>query len=248
MTHCYARRVSLPPAPSRRERLRAQTLAEIKQHALDQIARDGVEALSLLGVARAMGMSGPALYRYFASRDDLLAALVAEAWGSLAEALEDAARAARRRAPAARFRAIGEAYRGWALEHPHRYRLATETTYGSGRFAPETTLPAAGRSMVVLVDAVADLGPLPAARPGAIRALDAQLHRWRSSRQLRDDVPAAGFELAVLSWTRLHGIVSLELTGVLASMDLDPALVFRAEVEHLLSQHAAFALPAPPTG
>lgn len=230
--------------PTRRERLRAQTLAEIKQHATEQIAADGVEALSLNGVARAMGMSGPAIYRYFASRDELLAALVAEAWGGLADALEAAAAGARRRAPAARFRAVCDAHRAWALEHPHRYGLAMETSYGSGRFAPDTTLPAAGRSMVVLVDAVADLGPLPATRPGSTGALDGQLDRWRSSRGLRDDVAPAALELAVLTWTRMHGTVSLELTGVFESMDLDPALVHRVEVDLLLERHTALSASA----
>lgn len=227
--------------PTRRERLRAQALAEIKQHALAQLAQDGLEALSLMGVARAMGMSGPALYRYFGSRDDLLAALVADAWNELADALEGAADAARRRSPPARFRAVCDAYRAWALEHPHRYRLAMETDYGSGRFAPETTLPAAGRAMAVVLAAVADLGPLPAPRPGALRALDAQLERWITTRAMRNDLPAASLEMAVLAWTRIHGIMSLELVGVFESMALDPALLHRAEVELLLAHHAALS-------
>ncbi len=226
-------------APTRRERLRAQTLAEIKEHALAQIAQDGAEALSLSAVARAMGMSGPALYRYFASRDDLLAALVGEAWHGLADAVEEAARTARRRTPSARFRAVCAAYRTWALAQPHRYRLALATDYGSGRFAPEATVPAADRAMVVLLDAVADLGPLPAQRPHAIRALDRQLERWATARLMRDDLPPAAFELAVLTWTRLHGTVSLELVGVFDSMELDPALLHRAEVDLLLAHHAA---------
>jgi AcrR family transcriptional regulator len=230
--------------PTRRERLRAQTLAEIKQHALEQIAKDGVEALSLSAVARAMGMSGPALYRYFASRDDLLAALVGEAWGSLADALEEAALAARRRTPPARFRAVCVAYRAWAVEQPHRYVLALETSAGSGRFAPETTLPPAGRAMVVVLDAIADLGPLPAVRPGAIKALDTQLERWSRARMLRDDVPPAAFELAVLTMARVHGVVSLELTGAFASMTLDAALIYRVEVDLLLSHHAALSARA----
>lgn len=229
------------PAPNRRARLRAQTLAEIKEHAFDQIAADGVEALSLNGVARAMGMSGPALYRYFASRDDLLAELVADAWGSLSDALEQAAGSARRRAPAARFRALCEAYRTWGLDDPHRYELALETHYGSGRFAPESTLPAAGRSMVVVLDAIAALGPLPVQRAGASRTLNAQLGRWRQSRGLRDDATPAALELGVLTMSRLHGAVSLELTGTFESMELDGALIFRTEVDLLLAHHASLS-------
>lgn len=225
-----------PPAvPSRRERLRAQTLAEIKQHALEQIASSGVDALALTGIAKTMGMSGPALYRYFASRDELLAALVGEAWGALADALEQAAHDARRRTPPARLRAVCGAYRSWALEQPHRYKLALETSYGSGRFAPEATLPAAGRAMQVLLDVFAALGPAPSARRAPLRALDTQLERWIRDRGHDVDLSPATLELAVLAWTRLHGAVSLELVGVFESMGLDPALLHRAEVEHLLA-------------
>ena len=59
-------------APSRRERIRADTRTEICEHGLAQVAQGGPGALSLTGIAKAMGMSGPALCRYFASRDDLL--------------------------------------------------------------------------------------------------------------------------------------------------------------------------------
>ena len=76
---------------TRRERLRAQTLAEIREHALAQLAQGGPEALSLNAIARTMRMSGPALYRYFASREDLLVALVTDSYDDLASAVEAAA-------------------------------------------------------------------------------------------------------------------------------------------------------------
>ena len=131
------------------------------------------------------------------------------------------------------------AYRDWALEQPHRYRLALETSYGSGTFAPDATLPATGRAMTVLLDAVAALGPRPAEPRTGLRALDAQLERWIAERAHRDDLPPAALELAVLTWTRLHGTVSLELAGVFVSMGLDGALLHRAEVEHVLAGYAA---------
>lgn len=230
-------RVVKETTPTRRERLRAQTQLEIREHAWEQISADGIEALSLNAVARAMGMSGPALYRYYDSRDELLAALVADAWGSLADALEQAARSSRRKEPKARFHALGVAYRAWALERPHRYKLALETHYGSGRFAPDSTLPQAGRSMVVVLDAIMDLGPLPAARLGSIRALDSELVRWRDSRGLRTDAGPAALELALLTMARVHGVVSLELTGTFESMALDGALIQRDEINLLLAHH-----------
>lgn len=62
-----------------RERYRAQMQAEIKQRAWEQIASTGVAALSLKAIAKQMGMSGPALYRYFPSRDELITALISDA-------------------------------------------------------------------------------------------------------------------------------------------------------------------------
>ena len=232
------------PTTTRRERLRAHTLAEIKQRAMTQIAEAGVEALSLNAVARAMGMSGPALYRYYASRDELLATLVADAWNDLADALEAAAAGgARRRSPEAHFRAVCAAYRGWALDQPHRYRLALETDYGSGRFSPETTLPGANRAMATLLDTVANLGPLPERRTGSVSALDKQLGQWARSRAIRPDLSPPALEMGVLTWTRLHGAVSLELAGVFESMSLDPALLHRVEVDLLLEHYARLSGP-----
>lgn len=228
-----------PPATTRRERLRAQTLSELKAHALAQVAEGGPGALSLNAIARSMGMSGPGLYRYFASRDDLLAALVADSYDDLATALEAATVGARRRAPAARFRAVVAAYREWALAHPHRYRLLFSSTYGSGQVAPEDTIPAAHRSMLVVLDAVADLGPPPDASAGRATALHRQLKSWAGNRSGGSELSAPVLQLGVLGWTRLHGVVSLEVEGVFASMDIDAALLYEAEVTHLIDQRAA---------
>lgn len=229
--------------PNRRARLRAQTLAEIQEHALAQVAGAGPEALSLNAIARAMGMSGPALYRYFSSRDELLTVLAADAWGDLADELERAAAASRRRAPEGRFRAILDAYRDWALGQPHRYRLAMATKYGSGEHAPAETVPASHRGMLVILDAVAELGAVSDTRRGSSRALDQQLERWAGSRSGDVARPPSVLRLAVATWTRLHGLISLEIEGVFTAMGVDPALLYRAETDDLVAQHAALAPP-----
>ena len=224
-----------PRTLSRRERVREQTLAEIKEHALAQVAEGGPEALSLVAIARAMGMSGPALYRYFASRDDLLAELVADSYDDGAEALEAAAVAARRKRPKARVHAVAAAYRDWAVAHPHRYRLHS-TVYGSGELAPERVIPAAHRSMVVLLDALAAV-EAPASRvSGHAGGLNRQLERWAQSRPGGEEHPPELLLLGVLAWTRLHGMVSLEIEGAFKPMGLDAALLLRAEVDQLIHQ------------
>ena len=222
---------------TRRERLRTQTLAEIREHGYAQIARSGPAALSLNGIAKAMGMSGPALYRYFPSRDALLATLVTESYDDLAATL--VAATADVDPPDARLRAAADAYRGWALAHPHRYHLVFASPPGSGALDPEHVIPAAHRAMGVLLTALTDLGPADAAPDVPDAALAAQLAAWAAARS------SAGrpgvLLLGLVAWTRMHGVVSLEIEGVFDQVGVDPALLFRAEVDHLVAQRAGTA-------
>src|ERR1035437_9190275 len=170
----------MPPAtaPSRRERLRTEALAEIREHGYAQIAEGGPTALSLNGIAKAMGMSGPALYRYFASRDELLVTLVTESYEDLAGTLGEAARRARGGEPQERLRAALDACRQWALAQPHRYRLVFARSSAPGALAPPRTLPAAQRSMSVVLAAVAELGPSDQAPAVPDDILRHQLAAW----------------------------------------------------------------------
>lgn len=224
---------------TRREQLRAQTTDEIKEHALAQVAEGGPESLSLNAIARTMRMSGPALYRYFASREDLLVHLAADGYEDLSDAVEAAAGTAERdadEAPAARLRAIAAAYRQWVLDYPHRYRLMFASRYGSGLMSPERILPAAQRTMTVLTAAVAEFGPPEgSALP---ESLVDQLQAWRASRAGSATLSPEMLHLSVVAWTRLHGIVALEIEGVFRSMGIDPALLYDAEVEEIVTTAA----------
>lgn len=115
------------PSPPR-ERFRAQMREDAKRAALAQIAANGPGALSVNAIGRELGVSGPALYRYFANRDALLTELVLDAYADLAAAV----------APTRSVRGFATAYRRWALEHPHRYRLLyAEPTPGYDAHQPE---------------------------------------------------------------------------------------------------------------
>ncbi|WP_354701679.1 putative HTH-type transcriptional regulator [Paraconexibacter sp. AEG42_29] len=225
--------------PSRRDRLRAAALAEIREHGYAQIAAGGPAELSLNGIAKAMGMSGPAMYRYFASRDELLATLVTESYEELADALVHAAATTRRRGPDGRLRAATAAYRNWALAQPHRYRLMFGSTYGSGALAPERVIPASQRSMGVLLAGIAAIGPPEDAPAVPDATLRRDLVAWGTA----SGTPhAAGIlALGVVAWTRLHGIVSLEVEGVFAQMAIDPARLYRAEVDRLVAERSGAA-------
>ena len=149
---------------SRRERLREKTIQEIKTTARQQMADGGTTALSLNGIARSMEISTPGLYRYFASRDDLVTALIAEAYNDLAEALEAAALEIPREAFYERMMSTVLAYREWALAHPVDFTLI----YGNpipGYHAPvEVTMPAARRGFAAILRILAE-----ADQAGALR-------------------------------------------------------------------------------
>ena len=135
-------------AATPRERYRAQVRTEIKDHAWEQIATAGASALSLNAIAKQMGVSGPALYRYFAGRDELITELIRDGYRSLADTLRTAA------ADGAGLPALAHALRGWALEDPHRYFLLYGTPV-PGYHAPDDITAIASEIMATLLDACA---------------------------------------------------------------------------------------------
>lgn len=205
-----------------RERYRAQVRAEITERAWEQIATAGASALSLNAIAKQMGMSGPALYRYFASRDDLITELVREAYRSLAETFRTAS------ANDADLAGLAHALRDWALADPQRYFLVYGTPI-PGYHAPEDTTALSSEIMTTLVDACAALAPDSATTPFGTYLED---HRdWAAGHP----APPEALHRFLTFWTRLHGVLSLELAGHFTGMNLDPALLFEAELNDLLA-------------
>ncbi|MET7456502.1 TetR/AcrR family transcriptional regulator [Streptomyces sp. NPDC005574] len=203
-----------------RERYRAQVRTEVKEHAWEQIATAGASALSLNAIAKQMGLSGPALYRYFAGRDELITELIRDAYRSLADTFGAAA------ASGTDVTGLAHALRDWALEDPHRYFLIYGTPV-PGYHAPDDVTAIASEIMAALLDACAGL---PDDRPAT--PFDAHLAEHR---QWADDHPAPSATLhrALSFWTRLHGVLSLELAGHFNGMGFDPAQLFAAELDAL---------------
>jgi len=140
-----------------RERARASLTADIKEEARRQLVQVGADGLSLRAVARELGMVSSALYRYFASKDDLLTALIIDAYNAVGEAAEQAAGTEAAR-PLERWLALCHEIRAWALKHPHEYALI----YGSpvpGYRAPEATVGPASRVPLALVSLLDEAGP-----------------------------------------------------------------------------------------
>ncbi|KPC64541.1 TetR/AcrR family transcriptional regulator [Streptomyces chattanoogensis] len=199
-----------------RERARNEITAAIKDEARRQLAAEGAAKLSLRAVARELGMVSSALYRYFPSRDDLLTALIVDAYNAVGEAAETARSAltgADARRPVARWTAVCSAVRTWALAHPHEYALI----YGSpvpGYTAPRTTTEPAARVGLALIGVVREAyaagalkepaEPLPDAVVGDALALGAELGV---------ELPGAVLARLVGAWAQLFGLVSFEVFG-----------------------------------
>ncbi|MFF7990646.1 TetR/AcrR family transcriptional regulator [Kitasatospora xanthocidica] len=215
-------------ADTPRERYRAQLREEVKRHAWEQIATAGASALSLNAIAKRMGLSGPALYRYFAGRDELITELVRDAYRSLADTLAAAA------ADGAGLAGLARALRGWALADPQRYFLVYGTPVPGYR-APEDTVALADRIMRTLLDACAALPPDAPETPGAPEApFTAHLAAHRDWAGDHPATPAALHRFLAF-WTRLHGVLSLELAGHFTGMAFHPDLLFEAELDGLLA-------------
>ncbi|WP_193103280.1 TetR/AcrR family transcriptional regulator [Brachybacterium sp. FME24] len=210
-----------------RERFREQVRDDVKTIALEQLADGGAQAISLNAIAKELGVSGPALYRYFANRDELLSSLVVDAYSDLRDALARPVGAGERRAEErgagenARIRRLARAYRVWAQEQPHRYELLFKPPL-PGYDAHSTQISEAGRSLMGVVLGVIDGGSDATTSP-----LDsAEVLHARST-------GAPNFQLAVRVWSRLHGFVSLELGGAYNAMSVDADALFDAEIDVL---------------
>jgi AcrR family transcriptional regulator len=200
-------------APSIRARVRAEMTNEIKVIARRHLAVDGAN-LSLRAVARDLGMVSSALYRYFASRDELLTALILDAYDSLGESVEQADAAVNRADLLGRWLASTNAVRAWALARPTEYALI----YGSpvpGYHAPTDTIEPANRPVRVIVAILSDgvasgtlHGPPGDRLPREVRD---DIGRIREA--LAPTVPDALVARAVTAWIQLFGTVSFELFG-----------------------------------
>ncbi|MFF8469545.1 TetR/AcrR family transcriptional regulator [Streptomyces griseus] len=195
-----------------RERARIEVTAAIKDEARRQLAAEGAAKLSLRAVARELGMVSSALYRYFPSRDDLLTALIVDAFDAIGAVAERAAKEREGKAPhAERWIAVACAVREWGLAHPHEYALI----YGSpvpGYIAPMDTVGPASRVGLVFIDIVRTASR---AEELAVPLLAPELRSdaERMAAEFAEGVPPAAVAALVAAWAQLFGLISFELFG-----------------------------------
>ena len=230
--------------PTRRERVRAETVAQILEAARGQLREVGAAQLSLRAVAGALGMSPAGLYRYYDSREALLTALITDGFTALAEAVDRARDAVDGDHPD-RLLAALLGFRAWAVAHPQEFGLL----YGDpipGYAAPDGGPTSAASRRV----GVALLTPLVLAwRAGRLRVGhdtgggaagsapdgapdDAAARRWAAT--LDPGMPPGAAAAVLGAWTRLHGLVILEVFGHLRWLGPDTGPLAEAQLRALV--------------
>jgi AcrR family transcriptional regulator len=212
------------PSP-RRQRLHEATVAEIKTVARRLLATHGASSLHLRAVAREMGITPSALYRYFPSRDAMLTALIKDAYDDVGEAVEQAVAAAPDDGTATAILAGVHAFRRWALEHPQEYGLIYGTPV-PGFQAPreETLAPAMRTSRVLLGQLVHALErglvtlPDPKTIPPDVTGLLYALAE--SEHETHLDLPPTVWAAAMHFWIVLYGAINAEVFGNCYSLPL----------------------------
>jgi AcrR family transcriptional regulator len=205
-----------------RARVRDELSREIRAVARQQLAEHGSSGLSLRAVAREVGMVSSAIYRYYPSRDDLLTALIIEAYQAVGEAAELAEAGVRRADHLGRWLALTGAVRAWAIDHPQEYALIFGSPVPGYRAPPDTVDPAARIPLLIVAilhDAARAGRPVPPSDRPIPRSVRADLRALRGL--LASDLPEHQVARAVLAWTQLIGSVSFELFGHLHGAIVD---------------------------
>ena len=225
-------KVLRPHRPIRAAR-HADLGSAIKDTAWKQIAESGAPTLSLRAIARELGVTAPAIYNYFRRRDDLVTALIKDAFADFG----DSQLAAVEQVPAGdlpgRLIAAGIAYRQWALQHPERYQLIFGTPI-PGYVCPPEVAPVSARSISALVGVLEGLRQSRQLRLATELKTDPSraqmMERWKAD---AGEVDPQSFSAAVLIWARVHGLVSLEISRTLPPFGPSAEALYQFELESI---------------
>jgi AcrR family transcriptional regulator len=213
---------------TRRERVRQATLKEIRSIARKLLVAEGVNAVTVNAVARAMGMSGPALYRYYGSQGELIEALTADFYCELIGTMRAAGEDRRADTPGRRLLAISRALRGWAIAHPAEFAWLFASRIPASRIArcvPQTE--GSGRAFgQVFMDQIVEIWqlqrfPVPSLEDMA-PSLAEQLRDY--SQKIGGRLPPEAAYIFLTCWMRLYGLLCMEVLNQIsfAFSDLEP--------------------------
>ncbi len=209
----------------------------IKETAWKQIAEFGAPALSLRAIARDLKITAPAIYNYFPDRNALVTALIIDAYTSFGDYQLGARDKFPKEKMIERFRAIGLSYRQWAIDYPQRYELIFGTPIPGYEAPLMEVLPSAARSLSALVSVIDDLRianllnaeGYPAVQPGYQGKFDV----WKA---YAGDYDIFSLSVSMIVWSRVHGLVSLEITQNMPPFGIDGTALYHYEIDSIQKQ------------
>lgn len=238
-------------ALSRRDRVRAATVQEIKETARRLLVSQGPDAVTLRAIAREMGMTAPGLYRYVSSHEELIKHVIADIFSELADALEAAVAAAGVAAAGKelvagltdKMVAACREFRRWSLAHKAEYSLLFGSPLPGLCDEPDEIIDECGSRFAGVFFALFielwQRNPFPVPAPGEIDpVLRTQLELYLDAMSAflpRERLPAGAVLTFLRCWTKLYGAVTLEVFGHLRFALDDPAPMF----EYTLAEMAA---------
>jgi len=209
----------------------------IKETAWKQIAELGASALSLRAIARELKITAPAIYNYFPDRDALVTALIIDAYRSFGDSQLEARDAISASNTLERMKAIGIAYRTWAHTYPQRYQLIFGTPIPGYEAPLMEVLPSAARSLSALVSVVEQLrvtGKLMIKSfPQVKSEYKVSFETWK---KYGGDVDMLSMSVAMVIWSRVHGIVSLEIANNLPPFGANGDELYLFELQSIAKQ------------
>ncbi|WP_350281149.1 TetR/AcrR family transcriptional regulator [Kribbella sp. HUAS MG21] len=231
-----------------RDRRRAATLAEIKAAARRLLVGGGSAAVGLRAVARELGLTPPALYRYFPSHEALISALIADLYDELTAALMELRCSEDTDDLGAQLYLLANGLRDWALAHPAEFALLFGTAVPSPDSEDHEDTP----------------GHQAAMRFGALfKELVAQIWHWKPFPYPPDEqlgtelvaqltqesehfhgMPPGAIYLSLTYWTRLYGLICMEVFGQLHWVLPDAGAYFEAQL-YEIGEALGLDCPAP---
>ena len=231
---------------TRRERSRDDTQQEIRRVARDLLVNQGREAVTLRAIAREMGITAPAIYRYHASLEDLLQQLRLDVCTDLAAELATDLETIPEQDTAAQVFAVCRRFRAWALRHPQEFSLVFASPPGSGAASHDLDDPF-GRIFLTVAGRVLATQQLVVPADHEVPAeLHEDLAQFRvalfatlaeTGLELPEHILPLGATYTMLRfWVRLYGQVALEVFGRFPFAISAPDVLFESMLAELAKE------------
>lgn len=221
---------------TRRDRLRGDAVAQIKEVARQQLVASGPAGIHLRAIAREMGMTAPGLYRYFASLDELIAALIVDCYDEVVQNMQEARDALEPGDLAGRLLAVCRVFRSWSVQHPAEFQLIFGAPPPGYSKPPEGAAQQAGASFgnvfLAIFAEVWMRKPFPV--PDEADLDPRLLMQLRQLTRVADPRLPAGARYRFLAcWVRLYGSVAMEVFGHMQWAVDDGSGFFETELRQL---------------